>query len=58
MGKAKKHPGNEQKLDKMKVKHKMPTHISTHLQFALAETQTQNCKRVEILPTHPKDKTL
>ncbi len=31
---------------------KMPTHISTHLQFAQADAQTQNCKRVEILPAH------
>jgi hypothetical protein len=42
----------------MKVNHKMPTHISTHLQFALADAQAKNCKRVKILPTHPKDKTL
>ncbi len=27
----------------------MPTHISTHLQFAQANPQVQNCKRVEIL---------
>jgi len=30
----------------------MPTHIPTHLQFAQADTQAKNCKRVEILPTH------
>jgi len=30
----------------------MPRHISTHLQFAQADTQTENCKRVEILPKH------
>ena len=31
---------------------KLPTHISTHLQFAQADAQTQNCKRVENLLTH------
>lgn len=30
----------------------MPPHIPTHLQFAQADTQAENCKRVEILPTH------
>jgi len=40
----------EMKINKILTE--MPTHISTHLQFAQADTQTENCKRVEILPAH------
>jgi len=31
---------------------KIPTRISTHLQFAQADTQAKNFKRVKILPMH------
>lgn len=45
----------EMKINKILTE--MPTHISTHLQFAQADTQAGNCKRDEILPTH-KDRTV
>jgi len=39
-------------MRKNKILTEMPAHISTHLQFAQADTQAENCKRVEILPAH------
>jgi len=40
------------RFEKNNIINEMPTHIPTHLQFAQANTQAKNCKKVGILPTH------